>query len=63
MDRAAAFKATPRVLATGEGRILIGFTVAELAEIARSTASHELLERVLTAIGLLDPELERELRA
>jgi hypothetical protein len=51
-----------RRLNTGEGRILVAFTVEELAELVIVTNSEGTRERLLCAIGLLDAALEAELR-
>lgn len=51
-----------RILHTGEAKIMIAFTVRELTGLARDTLSMEIQERLLKAIGLLDSDLEKELR-
>lgn len=51
-----------RLLHTGEGRVVVAFSLSELATIARDTLNIEVRERVLCAIGLLDETMERELR-
>lgn len=51
-----------RILHTGEGRILVSFTVAELQELAESTGDLSVRSRLVCAIDLLDPELARKIR-
>jgi hypothetical protein len=51
-----------RILHTGEAKILVAFTVRELKELVQDTCSFAIQERLLKAIGLLDAELEKELR-
>lgn len=50
----------PRVLATGEGRVLVGFTVREIREILECTVNPEIRARLITAIALLDAEAAKE---
>jgi hypothetical protein len=54
-------KRCARVLGTGEGLILIAFTVAELAELAEATLRVETRSRLLRAIALLDEDTAREI--
>lgn len=51
-----------RMLHTGEGRVVVAFSLTELATIARDTMDIAVRERVLCAIGLLDESMERTLR-
>jgi len=51
-----------RILHTGEARIVMAFTINELASLAEDTQSFSLQNRLLKAIGLLDPELARKFR-
>lgn len=50
------------LLHTGEGKVIVSFTVEELTELACATNSTQIRERLACAIGLLDPEGERYLR-
>lgn len=50
----------PRVLDTGEGRILIGFTTVELCVILNYVPTRAVRERCITALDLLDPEAAKE---
>ncbi len=51
-----------RMLHDGTGRLLLAFTVAELAELACATGDRGVQARLLCAIGLLDSELADALR-
>lgn len=51
-----------RILHTGEAKILVAFTVRELKGLVQDTCDIAVQERLLKAIGLLDAELEKELR-
>jgi hypothetical protein len=51
-----------RILHTGEAKILVSFTVRELKGLVQDTCDIAVQERLLKAIGLLDAELEKELR-
>jgi len=51
------------LLHTGEGKVTVSFSVAELAELACATSDDAVRERLLCALGLLDQPLERETRA
>ena len=51
-----------RVLHTGEGRILMSFSLRELVKLAEDTLDLKLQDRLYRAIGLIDAELERILR-
>lgn len=62
-DAAAKCRRCGRVLDDGEARILVGFTIEELANIAIDTRDESTRGRALCAIGLLDHRLETELRA
>ena len=50
------------LLHTGEGRVTVAFSPAELADLA-CAAGGRVRERLLCALGLLDAELERAVRA
>jgi hypothetical protein len=50
-----------RLLHTGEGRVLVSFTVAELAELAGATADPAVRSRLLCALSLLDDKRARDL--
>jgi len=52
--------AEPRILNTGEGRVLVGFTVREMREILECTVNPEIRARLITAIALLDAEAAKE---
>lgn len=49
------------LLHTGEGRVTVSFSVDELAELACATGDRGVQSRLLCAIGLLDPDLEKAL--
>jgi hypothetical protein len=51
------------VLHTGEGRVLVAFTVGELEELAMATSDHRVAGRLACAIGLIDEEREQDVRA
>lgn len=51
-----------RLLHTGEGRVLVPFTTAELAELIGSTVNPVVRDRLLCALGLIDESAESELR-
>jgi hypothetical protein len=51
-----------RVLDDGIARIFVGFSVAELEDIAYQTTLPSVRERALCAIGLLDADRERAVR-
>jgi hypothetical protein len=51
-----------RSLTTGEAKVVVTFSVAELESIAISVGDLVVRERVLQAIGLLNTELETSLR-
>ncbi len=51
------------LLHTGEGRVLVAFSVAELSELAVGAADKNVRERLLCALGLLDQDEERMARA
>ncbi len=46
-----------RVLETGEARVLVPMTTREAEELAVATSNLVVRKRLITAIGLLDPEL------
>jgi hypothetical protein len=48
---------------TGEGRVVVAFTVAELEELALASPNHNVASRLACALGLLDAERERDVRA
>lgn len=50
------------ILHTGEGKITVSFSTHELAELIESTTDLKVRARLLCALGLLDPEREKELR-
>lgn len=50
-----------RILHTGEGRVQVGFTPGELADILCGNPSPTVVIRVLRAIKLLDAPLARDL--
>lgn len=50
----------PRVLDTGEGRVLVGFTPDELRYILNFVPTRSIRERCITALGLLDPASAKE---
>ncbi len=60
MSRAPCVKCG-NILHTGEGRILIGFTVHELRELAESTGDLSVRRRIVCAISLLDDKLAKEI--
>ncbi len=49
-------------LHTGEGRIVVSFTLDELEELAWAAVDRKGRQRLLCAIGLLDVERERRIR-
>ncbi len=49
------------ILHTGEGRVIVAFTVAELKELAESTGDLAVRRRLVCAISLLDDQLAKEL--
>lgn len=51
------------LLHTGEGRVIVSFTVDEMDELAAQTTNGAVRDRLLCAIGLLDSERERTARA
>ena len=50
------------LLHTGEGRVIVAFTPAELEELALATSDPNVSDRLLCALGLLDPDRERAAR-
>ncbi len=62
MERAPCVRCG-HILHTGEGRVTVSFTVDELAALVEVCASGSLRARMICAIGLLDPALERELKS
>ncbi len=53
-DRAPCVKCG-MILHTGEGRVTISFRVNELSELALATSDKNVRDRLLCAIGMLDP--------
>ena len=51
------------ILHTGEGRVTVAFTPDELAELACAAPDARVRERLLCALGLLDADRERSVRA
>lgn len=51
------------ILHTGEGRVTVAFTPDELAELACAAPDVRVRERLLCALGLLDADRERSVRA
>lgn len=47
----------------GEPRALVSFTEAELEELAFATSDPSVADRLLCALGILNPERERKARA
>lgn len=52
-----------RILHTGEGRILVAFSPAELAELAAASPDAGVRARLLCALDLLDEDLADSVRA
>lgn len=50
-----------RLLHTGEGRVVIGFTAAEIAALVDATLDLTVRARLLCALTLLDPALAEAL--
>lgn len=55
-DRAPCVKCG-RILHTGEGRVLISFTAAELFEMATEVIDPKVKSRIVCALDLIDSEL------
>ncbi len=53
-DRAPCVKCG-MILHTGEGRVIVSFRVSELSELALATSDRNVRDRLLCAIGMLDP--------
>jgi len=51
-----------RIVHTGEAKIAVPMQVSEAAELAYATNDDKMRERLLCAIGLLDPGLEKQVR-
>jgi hypothetical protein len=49
------------ILHTGEGKVTLSMTVAELEDLITQTTNLDLRKRLLCAIGLLDAQKERVL--
>lgn len=60
-DRSPCLKCG-RLLHTGEGRVLLAFTLDELETIATTVPDTHIIARALCALGLLDSEREQQLR-
>lgn len=50
-----------RIIHSGEGRISVALTVAELADLAYATPNPSLRRRLICAIDLLDHDLAAEI--
>jgi len=61
-DRAPCVKCG-RILHTGEGRILVSFSVDELAELAYATNDSGVASRLVCALSLLDQKRADEITA
>lgn len=53
---------SPRILHTGEGKVLIGFTADELLDLMAGTTIEKVYLRLLSALELLDAEKAKEYR-
>lgn len=51
-----------RHLHTGEGKVMVSFLAEELEELAWATGDESVSNRLLCALGLLDPFREKEIR-
>ena len=51
------------LLHTGEGRVVVSFTAAELEELAMACPDPDVAARVACALGLIDADRERAVRA
>lgn len=51
------------LLHTGEGRVIVAFTADELEEMAWATTDANVADRLLCALGLLDADREKAVRA
>lgn len=50
----------PRVLNTGEGRVLVGFTAHDLLVILNYVIDQDVRDRCILALGIIDPEAAKE---